>query len=133
LSIVQNAFALSSGRDSRYLVPTSAKYCSFVSQTTQLFIGSRKASNRISAYRFFLSLTLAGKLAFKKAIFWRNALLTGYWPVSFRQSSVGVVFLSLKGRTNWAGGIERSAILVDRGLEVPTMCGAVSGAESWHL
>jgi hypothetical protein len=57
---VQNAFALSSGRDSRYLVPTSAKYRSFVSQTTQLFIGSRKASNRICACRFFLSLTLAG-------------------------------------------------------------------------
>jgi hypothetical protein len=34
LSIVQNAFARSSGRDSKYLVPTSAKYCSFVSQTT---------------------------------------------------------------------------------------------------
>jgi hypothetical protein len=57
LSIVQNAFALCSGRDSRYLVPTSAKYCSFVSQTTQLFIGSIKASNRICACRFFLPLS----------------------------------------------------------------------------
>jgi hypothetical protein len=57
LSIMQNAFALCSGRDSRYLVPTSAKYCSFVSQTTQLFIGSIKASNRICACRFFLQLS----------------------------------------------------------------------------
>jgi hypothetical protein len=75
LSIVQNAFALSSGRDSRYLVPTSAKYCSFVSQTTQLFIGSRNASNRICecTCRFFLSLTLVRNVAFKKAIFWRIA------------------------------------------------------------
>jgi putative component of membrane protein insertase Oxa1/YidC/SpoIIIJ protein YidD len=81
LSIVQNAFALSSGSDCRYLVPTSAKYCSFVSQTTQLFIGSRNASNRICTCGFFLSLALVRNrsVAIKKAVFWRIAISTGYF------------------------------------------------------